>query len=142
MNDDLWDMLNDITIEQQKISNSDEFWNSLSKEEQMMAFYSVCKRIYDGDIDRKGSYRSVLYQVFGFDNSSYTMGMDSGYMAIHNMLAEARDMEGFSKVTRVEVIGSERHFVKYFETPGIEYSLQDDNRTLKLFIDEETDHED
>jgi hypothetical protein len=43
----------------------------------------------------------------------------------------------FSAVSRVEVIGPEgREYVRYFETGEcMHYMLQDDNRTLKIFID-------
>lgn len=67
----------------------DDYWNALSKEDQLKAFYSVCKRIYKGDIEDRGTYRYVLYDVFGFDGGSYILGMDCGYFVIHNHLFEA-----------------------------------------------------
>jgi len=47
-------------------------------------------------------------------------------------------MEAMKKVTRFEVIDdSGRAYVKYLkEGEGIAYVLQDDDRTLKVFIDE------
>ena len=43
----------------------------------------------------------------------------------------------FSKVSRLEVIGPEgREYVRYFnEGEFMSHSLQDDDRTLKVFID-------
>jgi hypothetical protein len=43
----------------------------------------------------------------------------------------------FSKVSRVEVIGPEkREYVRYFKDGEfMSYDLQDDDRTLKVFID-------
>ena len=43
----------------------------------------------------------------------------------------------FTKVSRLEVIGSEgREYVRYFEKGEfMSHSLQDDDRTLKVFID-------
>lgn len=44
--------------------------------------------------------------------------------------------QNFEKVTRVEVIDADgRSYIKYGVT-GIEFSLQDDNRTLKIFLNE------
>ena len=45
----------------------------------------------------------------------------------------------FSKVSRVEVIGSEgREYVRYFEKGEfMSWNLQDDDRTLKVFIEED-----
>ena len=67
-------------------SEADGFWNSLSKEDQLKCFYSVCKRIHEGEIINRGSYRHVLYDVFGFGPEAYLVGMKCGYMEIHNGL--------------------------------------------------------
>lgn len=63
----------------------DDYWNSLDYEDQLKAFYAVCKRIHKGDVVDKGSYRYVLYDVFGFGPDAYELGMDCGYMALHNL---------------------------------------------------------
>ena len=61
----------------------------------MKAFYSVVKRIVDGELVQKGSYRYVLYEVFGFGPESYTLGMMCGFMSLHNNI-EDRDVEKFT----------------------------------------------
>jgi hypothetical protein len=66
--------------------NANDFWNSLSYDDKCKAFYAVVSRIYEGDIRLKGSYRYVLYDVFGFGPEMYTRGMDCGYMALHNSI--------------------------------------------------------
>lgn len=66
----------------------DEFWSNLSYDEKLKAFHSVCKRIHKGDVVDKRSYRGVLYDVFKFDVDSYMVGMDCGYMSIHNYIQE------------------------------------------------------
>lgn len=63
------------------------FWNSLSKEDQLKAFCAVMRRIRQGDLRDRGSYRYVLYTVFGFGPEAYIPAQDAGYMAIHNSLA-------------------------------------------------------
>lgn len=65
---------------------NDAWWNGLSEREREDAFYAVCKRIHQGDLIDKGSYRYVLYDVFGFDAGMYGAGMDCGYMNIHNAI--------------------------------------------------------
>ena len=47
-------------IEKQTDADMDEWWNGLSKDDQMKAFYSVVKRLVDGELTQKGSYRYVL----------------------------------------------------------------------------------
>lgn len=78
-------------IEKKTESEMDTWWNDLSKEDQMRAFYSVMKRLVDGELNQKGSYRYVLYEVFGFGPESYMLGMMCGYMALHNSID--RDVE-------------------------------------------------
>ena len=76
-------------MEDQKLrfeSKLDDWWNSLPEHEREWAFYSVVKRIYQGEIVDKGTYRYVLYDIFGFDGGMYARGMDCGFMALHNSI--------------------------------------------------------
>lgn len=72
-------------IEKEK-QEMDAWWNSLSKEDQMKAFYSVVSRIVKGELEDQGSYRYVLYNVFGFGSEAYVMGMNCGFMCLHNVI--------------------------------------------------------
>ena len=65
---------------------ADEFWNGLDYDQKLMAFHSVCKRIWKGDVIDRGSYRYVLYDVFGFGMDAYTVGMDCHYLDLHNFI--------------------------------------------------------
>ena len=69
-------------------SKVDSWWNNLSEQDREWAFYSVVKRIYEGDIIKRGSYRYVLYQVFGFGANMYSRGMDCGYLSLHNSIMD------------------------------------------------------
>jgi hypothetical protein len=71
--------------EQYEVEN-DAWWNGLTEKERQDAFYAVCKRIYQGEIIDQGSYRYILYNVFGFGPDMYGAGMDCGYMEIHNSI--------------------------------------------------------
>ena len=70
----------------------DEYWNNLPYEDQLKAFYSVVKRIYRGEIKDKGSYRWVLYDVFNFGPEAYGLGMDCGYMYLHNAIFDGEEV--------------------------------------------------
>lgn len=78
-------------------SRCEEYWNSLSNDDRLKAFYSVCKRIHQGELKDKGSYRWVLYDVFGFDPTAYVIGMECGYMAIHNAIVDIDEFEALRK---------------------------------------------
>ena len=67
---------------------SDQYWNSLSYEQKLNAFHSVCKRIYKGDVLEERSYRGVLYEIFGFGPDAYLVGMECNYMDLHNYIQE------------------------------------------------------
>lgn len=67
----------------------EEYWNSLTKEQQLMAFCAMSRRIVDGEIEQKGSYRYVLYDVFGFGPEAYMPAQMAGYLSIHNAIFDA-----------------------------------------------------
>lgn len=73
-----------------KLENEQEsYWNSLTKDEQLKVFCAVTRRLVKGELVDKGSYRWVLYDVFGFGPEAYTQGMDCGYMALHNAIVDS-----------------------------------------------------
>lgn len=72
---------------------SEAYWNSLTKEQQLDAFCAVARRIYEGEIKKKGSYRYVLYEVFGFGFEAYAAAQDAGYLSIHNAIYTGENLE-------------------------------------------------
>lgn len=88
-----WEHQEEFTQKMQEISEKyeadcNEYWDKLSYEDKMKAFYCVSKRIHKADVKDQGSYRHALYQVFGFDADAYVVGMECGYMDIHNYIQE------------------------------------------------------
>ena len=73
----------------------DDTWNGLDQETQYKMFYSVVKRLVKGELQDNGSYRYVLYQVFGFDESSYFLGMQAGFMELHNAIYNKEDLKAY-----------------------------------------------
>lgn len=67
-------------------AENDAWWSGLSEQEREDAFYAVVRRIYEGELKKQGSYRYILYEVFGFEPSMYIRGMDCGYMSLHNAI--------------------------------------------------------
>jgi len=124
--------------------DNDTWWNGLTEQEREDAFYAVCKRIWKADGIDNGTYRYGLYDVFGFDPGMYMRGMDCGYMAIHNAIFDGGELQRMKRVNRLEVIDDTgRAYTKYLKDgERIKYSLQDDDQTLKVFIDKKTWKED
>jgi len=117
-------------------NKNDAWWNGLTEEEREDAFYAVVKRIYKGDVEQKGTYRWVLYDVFGFDPGMYGRGMDCGYLNLHNIIFDGLEFEKMRVVSRIEVIDEEgRSYTKYLkEHDRVDMILQDDDQTLKVFV--------
>ena len=120
---------------EQYSTDNEKWWNELSEEEREKAFYAVCKRIYKSDIEKQGSYRYALYQIFGFDMSMYGVGMDCGYIDIHNTiyggveLAKMTDakkiiIKNKKDIQTIELDNYQKIFVK----------LKDDDNILEIDI--------
>ena len=73
------------------------YWNSLTEDQRLMAFCSVVRRIYKGEVEARGTYRYVLYDVFDFGPQSYMLAQLAGYLTIHNLIFEGLEAE--EKVT-------------------------------------------
>ena len=71
---------------------TDNWWYNLSQEDRERAFFSVVKRIVQGELRDKTTYRGVLYNTFGFDEGSYLMGMSCGFMELHNSIYTQEEM--------------------------------------------------
>lgn len=85
--DDLEEIGNMFRDAMDKIKeDSESYWNSLSHDEQLKVFCAVSRRIFDGEIKQRGSYRYVLYNIFKFQPEAYVQAQDAGYLAIHNAI--------------------------------------------------------
>lgn len=120
MYDELKKSLNDISESYEHAmkeieKEQEEYWNSLSKDDQLKAFCAVSRRIHQAELIDKGSYRWALYDVFGFGPESYTQGMDCGYMAIHNAIVDenydVRLLKAFC--TKFEITDSDEKIAEF-----------------------------
>lgn len=116
----------------------DWWWHDLDQQQREDAFFYVMSKLFKAKIAESRSYRGMLYDVFGFKPNMYRMGMECGAFAISNALHDAKEYEKMQSVTRVEVIDDKgRSYTKYLdESESVCYSLQDDDKTLKIFIDD------
>lgn len=81
--------------------DTESFWNNLSYEDQLKAFYYVTSKIYQGDVVDDGSYRWVLYEVMNFGPEAYSLMMDSGYMSLHNLIADGMEYQKIKQEERL-----------------------------------------
>jgi hypothetical protein len=125
----LHEALEESRLEYEESVNA--FWEGLSYEEREQAFYHVCKNIHRGDVLERTSYRGVIYDIFGFDSGSYTIGMDCGYMDIHNMLGFGLDLEKMKTVDKIKIGDTE--FTKG-EQERLKFELSEDGKELLIKI--------
>jgi hypothetical protein len=85
--------------------NNDTWWNALSKTEREDAFYAVCKRLQQGELKERGSYRYILYDIFGFGPDMYLAGMDCGFMALHNAIYNSEELQPQGAGTETTRVG-------------------------------------
>jgi hypothetical protein len=78
-------------------TKANSWWENLPYEDKLKAFYVVTKKIHKGDLLDNGSYRYVLYDVFQFDCDGYGLGVESGYMDIHNAIYSEDDILSAAK---------------------------------------------
>jgi hypothetical protein len=78
-----------------------QFWNGLTTEQQMMAFYHVIKQVTEAELKEDfESYRTILYTRFGFPSESYMIGMMCGFMELHNSIIPRSDQTAYREFMR------------------------------------------
>jgi hypothetical protein len=75
--------------------DEENFWLSLTKEQQLCCFNAVCRRIYEGELEKKGSYRYILYDIFGFGPEAYARAQMAGFLSLHNSIFDYENEERF-----------------------------------------------
>jgi len=83
----------EIRQEDAFISTAETFWNGLSSQDQLKCFFSVVDRIYTGTLEDNQSYREILSETFGFDNSSYNIGLLCGFLTIYHRLNNTSEID-------------------------------------------------
>ena len=63
-------------------------WNLLDQDTKLKIFCAVCTRLYKGELEDKGSYRHILYDVFGFGTEAYSAAQGAGFLALHNSILD------------------------------------------------------
>lgn len=131
-----------INLQEEVISDyenrSDRFWEILSQEAKQHIFYAVVKRIVKAEVQEQTSYRQAL-EIIGVGKDFYGRGVDCGYTSLHQLIRSGIHREQMGRVTRFEVIDEEgRKYTNHFNSDQtIKFSLQDNDKTLKVFIDNE-----
>lgn len=95
---DFSNLFNEIMKEVE--DDQESFWNSLSKDDQLKAFCAVMRRLHKGEIVEGGSYRYILYDVFGFGPESYAQAQCAGFLEIHNAIYTNEELKEMIERTK------------------------------------------
>jgi hypothetical protein len=116
---------------------SGRFWEVLSEQAREHLFYEVVRRIVKAEVQDQVSYRQALEDI-GVGRDFYGRGIDCGYIALHQLIRSGIEREQMSRINRFEVIDDKgRTYVKYLtKSEKAKFCLQDNDKTLKVFIDE------
>lgn len=93
-------------------NESETYWNSLSHDEQLKVFCAISRRIHQGEIVDKGSYRHVLYTVFGFGPEAYAQAQCSGYLSIHNAIYDGEQLSDNIKEFCIKFLDIDQNIVE------------------------------
>ena len=77
--------------------DSNSWWDNLSYDDRLKAFFVVTKKIYEGDLKQRRSYRGMLYEIFNFEPDAYIIGMKSGYLDVHNSILTPDDLKSIEE---------------------------------------------
>ena len=111
---------------------SEDYWNSLTKEQQLDAFCAVIRRIYLGDCLQRRSYRGVLYGVFGFGPEAYAAAQRAGYLSIHNDLFEPNgDYDTLKAFCLLHGLDPQSHIQSFYNM------TKDEELQLRLLLEKE-----
>ena len=79
------------------------YWNSLTPEEQLMAFCAMIERLHKGEVEGRHSYRGMLYTVFGWGPEAYAPAQCAGFLDLHNSIYSFDDLMAVFKNTLEEL---------------------------------------
>ncbi len=121
--------------------DTDQWWDTLSEDERKKAFFSVCSRIYESEILDRGSYKFTLYDKFNFSKESSTLklGVDCGFKALHDKIADVIAQDGTSEVETIQLIDrpAKEHITKEIDqsTKSLRVILDNMDKTLTIVIE-------
>jgi hypothetical protein len=106
-----------------------EFWNNLSYEDSLKAFYYVTSKIYESDVVERGSYRYCLYDKFSFSMDAYTIGMDAKYLELHNIIYDGVD---FSNHQRARIVKIGDTVLEVSSNERLNFSFDEETKELTI----------
>lgn len=112
------------------------FWSNLSQEDQQKAFLIIAGKLMDSFEDNQ-SFREIIYNEFGFDSDIYQSAVKTGLPEFIEYMQETNLEERIGNVNRVELIDENGRAYVNMAVAKTEFSLQDNNQTLKIFVSTE-----
>jgi hypothetical protein len=80
-------------VREQYTLKAKEYFESLEADNQLLLFFYITNLIFKNYFEDGGSYRSLLYDKFGFGPEAYSLGCDSGMFSLHNSISTPDELE-------------------------------------------------
>ena len=80
-------------VQEQYTKKAKEYYDSLGIDNQLLLFFYITNLIFKNYFEDGGSYRSLLYDKFGFGPEAYSLGCDSGMFSLHNSISTPDELE-------------------------------------------------
>ena len=119
--------------QEQYKNEATEFWNNLSYDDKLKAFYYVVSKIYEGDVVERRSYRGMLYEKFSFGMDAYTIGMDCNYLVLHNIIYDGCDYGEFKFAKNITIKNDDGEFsFKFPDSRYLDFDYDKETETLTI----------
>ncbi len=69
----------------------EQFWQDLPYEDKLKAFYTVISKMHKAEVVNRSTYRGALYGTFQFGTEAYVLGMNAGYLEMHNLIFDGME---------------------------------------------------
>lgn len=91
---------------QENFEREEMKYNGLSHEDRLDIFCAIARRLYQGEIESRCTYRYVLYDILGFNPEAYSRAQDAGFFALHNSIMndeyDEEMLRAFCKLHQIE----------------------------------------
>jgi len=112
-----------------------QWWDKLSIKEKENAFISICQLMCKGELDVQGSYRYIMHVIFGFEREMYDIGIDYGYMEIHNHLYGGKELSKMTNAKQIVINNKDsKQVIDLTRNQNLTLRLLDDDQTLSITI--------
>ena len=113
-----------------RVKEANEWWDKLPEEDQQKAFLAMSTKLNKNIEVGGGSYRYVLYDIFGFKPDMYVDAQIAGFMNVTNVMGYGLDVEHYEYAKKVQV--NHPDGIQEFEGQIVLVKTEDDTLRIEM----------